>query len=165
MVRPILNIADIEYQPWGRGEKFAAQLGEIATRIGAQKLGYNLTVIPAGKRAFPMHSHMANEEMFFVLDGAGELRIGQERFTIRSGDVIACPPGPPHTAHQIINTSARELRFLAVSTRLSPEICHYPDSGKMGVLAELPAAADGTAQRLRIMARKQSTPEDYWDGE
>ena len=43
-------------------------------------------------------------------------------------------------AHQLINTSATDvLRVLAVSTRLSPEIGEYPDSGKFGVLAELPS--------------------------
>ena len=166
MTRPILNIADIEYRSWGRGEKFAARLGEIGRRIGAQKLGYNLTVIPPGKCAFPYHSHMANEEMFFVLDGEGEVRIGAQRFAIRGGDVIACPPGPPDTAHQIINSSAStELRFLAVSTRITPEIAHYPDSGKTGIFAELPAAADGTPRHLRFIALRESTPDDSWDGE
>ena len=52
------------------------------------------------------------------------------------GDIIACPPGGPETAHQILNTGNEELRYLAVSTKPSPEICDYPDSGKFGVLAE-----------------------------
>ena len=29
--------------------------------------------------------------MFCVLEGTGEVRIGEERFRIRAGDVIACP--------------------------------------------------------------------------
>ena len=49
MTRPILNIADVEYRDWGHGERFAAKLGDVAQRIGAQKLGYNVTVVPPGK--------------------------------------------------------------------------------------------------------------------
>jgi uncharacterized cupin superfamily protein len=39
---------------------------------------------------------------FFVL-GLGEVRIGSETLITR-GDFVACPPGGPETAHQIINT-------------------------------------------------------------
>jgi uncharacterized cupin superfamily protein len=132
----ILNVADLEYVPVGNGAAFEAKMGMIGPKLGAQKLGYNVTIVPPGKRAFPFHSHRANEEMFFVLAGEGEIRLGSERHPIRAGDVIACPPGGPETAHQIVNTSSAELRYLAVSTKVSPEIAEYPDSGKFGVLGE-----------------------------
>ena len=74
--------------------------------------------------------------MFFVLDGQGEIRIGEAVYAIKSGDIIACPAGDQNTAHQIINTGAAELRYLADSTRYTPEIAEYPDSGKFGVPAE-----------------------------
>jgi uncharacterized cupin superfamily protein len=74
--------------------------------------------------------------MFFVLEGEGELRIGSERHAIKKGDFIACPPGGAETAHQIINTGSAELKYLAVSTKITPEIAEYPDSKKFGVLAE-----------------------------
>jgi uncharacterized cupin superfamily protein len=107
-----------------------------------------------------------NEEMFFVLDGEGEVRIGTARYPIRGGDVLACPPGGPETAHQIVNTSeTAELRYLAVSTRLSPEVAEYPDSGKFGVLAEFPPDADGRPQTLRFIGRTQASLDDYWEGE
>ena len=53
MTNHILNIDDIEYQAWGHGDRFEARLGAISSRIGAQKLGYNVTVLAPGKRAFP----------------------------------------------------------------------------------------------------------------
>jgi len=164
-MKSILNIADVQYENWGHGEKFAARFGRVGPKIGARKLGYNVTVVPPGKRAFPRHSHRVNEEMFFVLEGEGELRVGEERYPVRRGDVIACPPGGPETAHQIINTSASaELKYLAVSTMLSPEIVDYPDSGKFGVRLELDAGPDGEPRIFRFIGRsKQSV--DYWDGE
>ena len=170
---PILNIADVEFRKVGHGsnaagaehapEKFQAQIGDIGRRLGAQKLGYNLTVVPPGKRAFPLHNHRANEEMFLVLEGEGEVRIGQETFPIRQGDVIAHPPGGPETAHQIVNTSKSELKYLAVSTRLSPEIAEYPESGKFGVYAEYPGP-DGKPAGLRFISRAGSSI-NYYDGE
>jgi uncharacterized cupin superfamily protein len=161
---PIVNLDELEFREFGHGDRFSARLGSIGTKIGARQLGYNLTVLPSGKRAFPFHNHRVNEEMFFILEGEGELRLGGARHPIRAGDVIACPPGGPETAHQIVNTSDAELRYLAVSTRLSPEIAEYPDSGKFGVLAEVAADADDGARQWRFVGRSESSI-DYWDGE
>lgn len=164
MTRPIVNLDELDFREFGHGERFSARLGSIGTSIGARLLGYNVTVLPPGKRAFPFHNHRVNEEMFFILDGQGELRLGSDSYRIRTGDVIACPPGGPETAHQIVNTSAAELRYLAVSTRLSPEIAEYPDSGKFGVLAELEIGDDGRPQQWRFVGRQDGSL-DYWDGE
>ena len=172
MIKPIINMADVELEPrpaahapsGPASERFAARTGYIGPRIGAQKLGYNITAVPPGKRAFPFHNHRANEEMFFVLQGTGEVRIGESIYPIRSGDVIACPAGGRETAHQIINTGADELRYLAVSTKLYPEIAEYPDSQKFGVLAELPAGSDGKPRRFIYIGREADSL-NYWDGE
>ena len=164
MTRPILNLSELQFIDFGNGKEYAARIGAIGRRLGAQKLGYNLTVLPPGKRAFPFHHHRVNEEMFFVVEGEGEVRIGPERFPIRQGDVIASVPGGPEHAHQIINTSSRELRYLAVSTKLSPEIAEYPDSGKFGVLAEYPDEAGGKPLAFRFVGRPAQGL-DYWDGE
>lgn len=172
MSKPVINIEDIElaprppeFSPTGAAaERFDAQMGFIGPRIGAQKLGYNLTVVPPGKRAFPLHNHHVNEEMFFILQGTGELKIGENTYPVRPGDVIACPPGGKESAHQITNTGTDELKYLAVSTKLSPEICEYPDSGKFGFLEELPDGADGRPGRFAFIGRDGDS-RDYWEGE
>lgn len=172
MPKPIINIADVALEPWPPGaalsgagaERYEAKMGFIAPRIGAQKLGYNITAVPPGKSAFPFHNHHANEEMFFVLHGSGEIRIGEEVYPINVGDVVACPPGGKERAHKITNTGSDELRYLAVSTKLSPEVVDYPDSGKFGVLSELSPSADGNTQRFVFVSR-ESQCLDYWDGE
>jgi uncharacterized cupin superfamily protein len=176
MTHPIFNIADLdEFRIVGHNgpaigtarpnESYDARIGAIGPKIGAQKLGYNLTILPPGKRAFPRHSHRVNEEMFFIVEGEGEVRIGDERYPVKRGDVIACPPGGPETAHQIRNTSeTAELKFLAVSTTLSPDICDYPDSSKVGIYAQFPPGADGKPQGMRVL-HKSGASLDYWDGE
>jgi len=172
MTKPIINIDELEFLPrppafapsGPAADRFEAKMGYIGPRLGAQQLGYNITVVPPGKRAFPFHNHRVNEEMFFVLQGSGEVRIGENNHAIRTGDVIACPAGDKETAHQIINTGTEELRYLAVSTKLSPEIAEYPDSGKFGLLAEFPTGTDGKKERFLFVGRSDSSL-DYWDGE
>src|SRR5690349_19171480 len=127
MPRPVINLDALqprrfdEIRPNAPEPYRGATLAPISGLIGAQRLGYNITAVPPGKAAFPAHNHYGNEEMFFVLEGEGELRVGEERHAIRRGDFIACPPGGPETAHQIRNTGASELKYLAVSTTQTPD--------------------------------------------
>ena len=84
-----------------------------------------------GKRAFPFHSHRVNEEMFFVLEGKGEIRIGTETYPVTRGDVIS----------------------------------EYPDSEKVGVLAEFLSEDGGKPTVMRYIIRDQADMADYWEGE
>jgi uncharacterized cupin superfamily protein len=170
--KPLINVADVDLQPrpamfaakGSAAGKFDARMGQVAPRIGAKLLGYNITAVSPGMRAFPAHNHRVNEEMFFVLEGRGELRVGSQTHPVRSGDIIACPPGGPETAHQLINTGDSELKYLAVSTRLSPELCEYPDSKKFGLMADLGTDADGKPAQFRHIGRIEDA-HDYWEGE
>jgi uncharacterized cupin superfamily protein len=158
--KPIVNIADVPLQDFGKGEKFAAKIGRIAPMLGSTGLGCMLTVVPPGKRAFPFHRHHVIHELFFVLSGTGEYRLGDKRHLLRAGDVIAAPAGGE--AHQIINTGSEELRYLGLSTLGEVDVVDYPDSGKMAVAAGI-KNADFTTATYRGMGR--IAPADYWDGE
>lgn len=172
MTKPIINIAEVELQPrpaayaakGPAAERFDARMGQLSSRLGARHLGYNITAIPPGKRAFPLHNHRINEEVFLVLEGSGEVRIGDTTHPLRTGDIVACPPGGKETAHQFVNTGTAELKIFAVSTKLSPDICDYPDSGKFAVMAELPPGPDGKPQFFRFVG-KEDLNVDYWQGE
>ena len=160
-MKHIMNISEVEFKnspvpmPDKVKEKYeGAQMGQIGMVLESRKLGYNIIVVPAGKRAFPFHNHHVNEEMFFVLEGEGEVRIGSETSPIKKGDFICCPAGGKELAHQIVNTSQSELRYLAVSSKQSPEIAEYPDSAKFGVL-------EGDFRFLGKLDQSLG----YWDGE
>lgn len=165
-MNPVVHIDDLQYsRDLKHGDRFEARLAPVAPRIGARKLGYNVTAVPPGKRAFPFHNHHANEEMFFVLEGEGTLRFGAEEIPVRKGHFIACPCGGPDTAHQLINTGAVELRYLAVSTTIDTDIWQYPDSGKFGAVG---GRQVGTAPPVASFAAKfvpESADVDYWHGE
>jgi uncharacterized cupin superfamily protein len=160
--RPLINLDEVPLESHAHGMRFEASTGAIAPLIGARKLGYRLVVVPAGKCAWPYHLHHVNEEMFFILDGSGTLRLGDARYPVRAGDVIAAPPGMGR-AHQLINTSDRELRYLAVSTMEAPDVFEYPDSGKFGVFAGAAPGAE-TGRTFSYFGRQDSEL-DYWAGE
>jgi uncharacterized cupin superfamily protein len=170
-VKPVINLDEVNIEerlpffqpPPGAADRFGSRSGLIGARIGAKLLGYNITAVPPGKRAFPLHNHHANEEMFFILQGSGELRFGDERYSIRAGDFIANPPGGPECAHQIINTGSEELRYLAVSTLVYPETVEYPDSRKIALMSRQ-VAPDGSPRLVRHVSRADASV-DYWEGE
>lgn len=114
-----------------RSGPFHQKYTPIGEKIGARRLGYNLTVLPPGQKACPFHNHRINEEMFLILDGEGLLRFGDREFSLRRHDIVACPPGGREVAHQILNTGEGELRYLALSTRDPFEIAEFPDSNKI----------------------------------
>jgi uncharacterized cupin superfamily protein len=165
MPKPVVNIDDVELvHQFGHGDRFEARMAPISNHIGAKKLAYNLTVVPAGRRAFPFHNHHNNEELFFILDGQGTLRFGDQEYPVRPGDVIACPPGGPEVAHQLINTGSEDLRYLALSTTLDTEVVQYPDSGKFGSFAGLEAGKRPHEARFSGFFAEQARL-DYWEGE
>lgn len=162
MSKPIMNLDQLEYSKFGKGEKFLAERAEISGKIGATRLGYAVIRLQPGKRAWPYHAHYVIEEMFYVLEGEGTLRHAGEEHAIRAGDFI-CSPADPKQPHQIINTSDRVLTYIALSTNDSTDVFLYPDSDKYGVW-------HGDSRNLRdpenflVFARK-ATAVDYWDGE
>jgi uncharacterized cupin superfamily protein len=150
----VINLDELELEHFAHGERFETRGVRIGPLVGAVKLGYSYDVVPPGKRGCPFHSHRGEEEMFFILSGTGMLRYGDETRKLRAGDVVCCPTGGPDTAHQIINDSDGELRYMSISTLADPEVCEYPDSGKIGVFSK----------GMRHMTRGGAAV-DYWEGE
>jgi uncharacterized cupin superfamily protein len=163
-MKPIANLDEIVPERHAHGERFEAGDGPIGPRVGARQLGYSLAVVPPGKRAYPFHCHHVNEEMFFVIEGKGLLRFGNREFPIRKGDVIAAPAGGPETAHQIVNTSDEELRYLMVSTMIPSEVVEYPDSSKVAVYVGSAPGEDSEKRTFNFRGRLGERT-DYWEGE
>ena len=131
----------------------------LARGTAALKMGASIDVLAPGKRGCPYHFHYAQEEMFIVLEGEGTLRVAGEHLAIAAGDVVFIPPGPAYP-HQIINTSDAPLKYLSISTKDSPEVVEYPDSGKYLASATKEGDPFGFARMHRA-----ETDLEYWDGE
>ena len=166
MSTPLIHVDDLQFtRDLKHGERFQAKLAPVAPLIGARKLGYNVTVVPPGKRAFPFHNHHANEEMFFVLEGEGTLRFGSSEYAVRKGHFIACPCGGPDVAHQLINTGSTELRYIAVSTAIDTDIWQYPDSGKFGCMGGRQPGKPPADATFAAKFVPESAEVDYYHGE
>ena len=158
----VINLSEVALDKINapEGSPFGGLRQRAGAHIGAQKLGYSFFNVPPGKAAFPHHTHTGNEEMIYIIDGAGMLRFGKEELAVTTGTVIACPPGAEYP-HQLINTGDKELRYLAVSTMEFPDLCEYPDSNKVGAYA---TAAVGQQVGFRALYVKDKNV-NYYEGE
>jgi uncharacterized cupin superfamily protein len=168
---PVLNIASANYTPLpAMPPRYGAERWNVAAALGAQQLGMSVVRIPPGKAAFPYHNHYAIEEVFYILEGNGQLIYGQNPAprALRPGDVICCRAGGPETAHQIRNTDAnRTLVYLAVSTKAVVDYVEHPMSQKFCVWVNpahrmvIPHNPPG----LRYYCGRTASAVHYFDGE
>ena len=162
--KPVVNIAEAPLQELTSPKaKFRAKLARLGPMLGTEKLGAMLTIVEPGKSAFPFHAHHAIEELFFIVEGTGSYRYGDQTFPVRSGDLLAAPTGGAAQAHQIVNTGDARLVFLAISTMDPVDIVEYPKTGKLRVYAQ-GEATDAARARLNHVMRRGSAV-DLYDGE
>jgi uncharacterized cupin superfamily protein len=154
----IRNINDAPLERLVREPLYDVAFARLAKGTAARNLGISVDTVAPGKRSCPYHFHHAQEELFIILEGEGTLRVAGEMLPVRASDVIFIPPGPAYP-HQLINTSGQPMKYLSVSTRESPEVCEYPDSGKYLAFAK-GADAAGFEAMQRVGASL-----DYWEGE
>jgi uncharacterized cupin superfamily protein len=159
-VRGIINLSDLPLQWLRVGSRFEVGLSDFDEQLGLSGIGATLHVVPAGKTAWPYHRHHCNDELFLVLEGAGELRIGDRRVPIRVGDCIGAPAGGE--AHQIINSSSADLRYVAIANRVRADVVEYPDSGRIAV--DIAHGNDKEPPSVFSVAGKLA-PLGYWEGE
>jgi len=163
-VKPIIHIDEVPLEHHAHGDGFEARYGHAGKAIGAKQLGCGVHVVPPGKRAWPYHNHHVNEELYVIVDGEGMLRLGDREHPIRAGDIVAAPAGNRATAHQIINTGQRELRYLCVSTMIPSEVVEYPDSNKTAFYVGSAPGGDPSVRSIGYRGRLGAAL-DYWDGE
>jgi quercetin dioxygenase-like cupin family protein len=71
--------------------------------------GYS--VIEPGAGA-PLHAHADVDEVFILLEGALELRLGGERHLVEANHTIAIPAGVPHGFVAVGPTPVRMFTFM-----------------------------------------------------
>ena len=69
----------------------------------------------------PPHLHEKKEQMFFIVSGAGLVRVGDQTFEVKPNDLVYVPAA---AKHQTIATSAEPLRYLLFNA--------FADSDKEG---------------------------------
>ncbi|HTY92053.1 MAG TPA: cupin domain-containing protein [Methanocella sp.] len=64
------------------------------------------------------HVHRKSQEIYYILEGSGDMRLGSKTMAVVSGDVVLIPPG---MRHSIKNTDTKILRILCIC---SPPYSH-----------------------------------------
>ena len=157
----IVNLSELPLNEVKAGSRFYVGVHDVDRTLGLTQLGAMLHVVPAGKTAWPYHRHHGKDELFLILSGTGEYRVGERRLPIKAGDCIGAPAGGE--AHQIINSSDGELRYIAFASHSRADVMEYPDSGKIAVV--IAHGNDREPMSVFDKTGRLATVTDYWDGE
>ncbi len=79
-------------------------------RHGIERLSIAEAEVEPG-RPTRLHRHAKAEEVYHILDGAGVMQLGEDRFVVVPGDIIRIAPG---LSHCIEARSEGPLRFLCI---------------------------------------------------
>ncbi|WP_433550322.1 cupin domain-containing protein [Micromonospora zamorensis] len=82
----------------------------------------NRTLLKHGTDGAPPHLHTHSGELFFVLDGALEMLVGEELHTLHQGDMLFVPPSTPHA---FAPAGSQDANFLVVITPGKPRFDYY----------------------------------------
>jgi mannose-6-phosphate isomerase-like protein (cupin superfamily) len=129
----VLRAADAFWRP---SNQMGVLNTDLAKQLEASTLGARLWRITPGQ-ASTKHRHRTQGELYYMLEGTGRLRIGEELVTLRPGDCVYVDPsvvrqpfndteadqlwlvvGAPAEAASTLGMTEDDLRF------------HYPDGPK-----------------------------------
>ena len=128
----IVNVADVEPV-----EHVSTTLGRraryMSREAGSVRSGLRHLEVFPGKLNAPPHCHSAEEEIFVVLDGEGQLLLWEEdgvaEHPVRAGSVVCRPPGTG-VAHAF-RGGDDGMSLLTYGSRDPNDMCFYPRSRKL----------------------------------
>ena len=92
-------------------------------RTGSENIGARLWRLPP-KSANTLHKHIRSEEFYFVLEGTGRMRVGDETLTVpKYGGVLV----GPEQLRQVFNDTDHEVLWLIVG---APEELEFLQGSK-----------------------------------
>lgn len=125
-----INVDELALARQVRGGSFKRNWSEIGFALGAERLGYALMQFEPGDSGPPYHWHSAEEELFVVWEGSGEMRVPQGTFALRKGDIVCCPVGLTGS-HRFYNNGTEPLTLIAIANVEPADVGGYPDSRKV----------------------------------
>jgi uncharacterized cupin superfamily protein len=158
-LKPKLPIAS-DSVPWEdtfSAEKFGGRARHLTSAAMGEDdwhVGMAIESPAPGKRLFPRHYHMLEEEQVLVLEGEVTLLLGEERHVMKPGDYVCFPAGQK-IGHSFLNSGTGPCRYLVIGENRASDVCVYPDSNKLSV--------PGLAERSHVFDK--AAIRKYWDGE
>ena len=126
---PIIPNTDAQEIPWRPGYRNFVLAGREQGL--ACIAGYS--VIEPGAGA-PLHAHKDVDEVFILLEGTLDLRLGEEQRLVEANHTIAIPAGVPHAFVAIGPTPVRMFTFMPRNRAIAEATTYFE--------GEPPAGAD-----------------------
>jgi len=150
-----INLSDLEPEyddtdPNG----YRAGMARLGPALGATQMGASLYELPTGQSICPYHYEYPEEEWLVVLSGRVTLRHPGGEDALGPGDIVCFPSGPDG-AHKVTCLGEETARLVITSTKQTPAIAVYPDSGKVGIWPG--------DDRDQLLMRRETL--EYFDGE
>jgi len=96
---------------------------------GLTQYGAYLETLQPGGKSSDRHWHEKEDEFIYVVSGEATVEDDGEH-VLHPGDAACWPAGVP-IAHQVVNRSQTPCSYLIVGTRVTHDVCHYPESGRV----------------------------------
>lgn len=149
----VTALVDVELETLDKGV-FVTEERDLGRALGSTLCGVRHEVMPPGAWSCPPHWHAEEHELFYLLEGDGDLLLfdnqgaQREAVPLRAGHLVS-RPAATGVAHAL-RAGGRGMTYLAFGTREPGEVVFYPRSRKalLGPLLVRVEPAD-----------------DYWDGE
>ena len=121
-------------------------------RTGSENMGARLWRLPP-QSANTLHKHIRAEEFYFVLEGTGRMRVGEETLTVpRYGGVLV----GPEQLRQVFNDTDEEVLWLIIG---APEELEFLQGSKSQIDLSLIYPVD-PKQLPNELAGKQWPPKE-----
>jgi mannose-6-phosphate isomerase-like protein (cupin superfamily) len=108
---------------WRRSNMMKIPNADFLERTGSEILGARLWKLPP-KSANTLHRHPKAEEFYFVIEGTGRMRVGDETITVSKHGGVLVGPKP---LRQVFNDTDEEVLWLIVG---APEELEFLQGSK-----------------------------------
>jgi quercetin dioxygenase-like cupin family protein len=120
---------------------------------GAQTGGAYLLVEELARqgKATPLHTHPAEEETFYILEGEALVHVAGDQRSVTAGSFVSVPPGVPH-AYLVTSEVARTVILITPGTEAMERF--FRDAGEPATEPVLPALGPLDMERIGAAAER-----------
>ncbi len=94
--------------------RFPTHVNELVMDRSESSVTEVFVVVLEPGEAPPLHKHPDTEQVFYMVQGEGDLFVGEggaERYRVKPGDVVRIPPD---TWHRIVNDGRVDIRYVSI---------------------------------------------------
>jgi quercetin dioxygenase-like cupin family protein len=125
----------------------------VLKATGAQTGGAYLLVEEVARqgKVTPLHTHPAEEETFYVLEGEALIHLNGEERSLAAGSLVSVPPGVPH-AYLVTSQVARSLVLVTPGSGAMEQF--FREAGEPAAERVLPEAGPLDIERIAAAAER-----------